>query len=756
MPNPLKFDPSHTTMLRKKYMADMKRRFAKISRAIQELIVEDDALGLITSKPLTFQQQVSKQAWRFKSDANKLKEYRRWLQQQIDAKILTVHAVSGQPWTATYAESAYRKGMMKAYTQVHKQALAGDVAFYEGGKAQFLREAFASPVSLSKIELMYTRAFDELKGVTSVMGQQMSRILTAGMIKGDGPRAIARELRKNVAIITKRRALVIARTEVIYAHAEGQLDAFERLGVKELGLMAEWMTAGDDRVCENCGALEGRIFTVEEARGMLPLHPNCFISGRIGVYTSKGWKFIKSIQINDLVLTHKGRFCKVIQIYHTPKQLPDVVRLYVTKEHYLTMTSEHPVLIDGNWIPAKDISKGQTIHILASVCEQCGEGVPYFKRFCDKVCSGRYVSDRDNWGDEQQKEDLNNRIGITMKEWWDTHPEKKKERSIATSQQMVRQYSDPVFYEKQCLMLKDPIRRKNHSKKMKGNYDIGRMDGKKITRAAHKVTRRMAKEGRCPLCRFDVREKIRLVTNTPEIRKQSSERMRQNNPMYIPGVAKKVVKKNRKRLLLHPETHPNMVMAKRGFISSLERNMKCILESKGLRFVHQYSIGRYFIDFVLPKYKLAIEVDGLYWHQDKEKDLKRQRYIERKGWTVIRFDENQMKNIQNVKDELNRVLMNHNKQYHFLDMKIVKVEKWRIKRNRTLFNFSVEDDESYIAKGFVVHNCRCAWTPYLKGISKRKTKEEIRRKLRTAIPRWPSTKRKIKAKAKKAKAKIKK
>ena len=275
MRNPLKRDPSRTTSLRKRYMADMKRRFSKVSRAIQELIVKDDALGLITSVPVTFQQQVSKQAWRFKSDANKVKEYRKWLQQQIDAKILTVHAISGQPWTATYAESAYRKGMTKAYTQVHKQALAGDVAFYEGGKAQFLREAFASPISLSKIELIYTRAFDELKGVTAAMGQQMSRILTNGMIKGDGPRTIARELRKNVATITKTRAIVIARTEVIYAHAEGQLDSFERLGVKELGLMAEWMTAGDSRVCENCGALEGHIFTVEEARGMLPLHPNC-------------------------------------------------------------------------------------------------------------------------------------------------------------------------------------------------------------------------------------------------------------------------------------------------------------------------------------------------------------------------------------------------------------------------------------------------------------------------------------------------
>jgi len=256
-------------------MADMKRRFTAVSKAIQELIVGDDALGLDISKPLTFMQQVPKQAWRFKSDANKVKAYRKWLQQQIDAKILSIDALSGKPWSAVYAESAYRKGMMRAYTQVHKEALAKDIAFYEGGKAQFLREAFAAPVVLSKIELIYTRAFDELKGVTAVMGQQMSRILANGLIKGDGPRTIARELRNNVADITKKRALVIARTEVIYAHAEGQLDSFERLGVEEVGLMAEWMTAGDDRVCESCGALEGEVMTISEARGRIPLHPNC-------------------------------------------------------------------------------------------------------------------------------------------------------------------------------------------------------------------------------------------------------------------------------------------------------------------------------------------------------------------------------------------------------------------------------------------------------------------------------------------------
>ena len=261
-------------MLRNRYIADMKRRFSKVSRAIQQLVVVEDVFGLVRTMPFTIMIMQERQAFRFKADSNKVKAYRKWLQQQIDANILTVDAVSGKPWTATYAESAYRKGMLRSYIEVHKEVLAEDKVFYEGGKAQFLRDAFAAPVSLSKVELLYTRAFDELKGVTEVMGQQMSRILADGMVQGDGPAAIARNLRKNVVNITNTRAKVIARTEVIRAHAEGQLDAFERLGVEELDLMAEWSAAVT--ACEECAAYAADSpYKVDEAHGMIPLHPNC-------------------------------------------------------------------------------------------------------------------------------------------------------------------------------------------------------------------------------------------------------------------------------------------------------------------------------------------------------------------------------------------------------------------------------------------------------------------------------------------------
>ena len=103
----------------------------------------------------------------------------------------------------------------------------------------------------------------------------MGRILSDGLIKGEGPAKIARSLTDNIKKMTRTRANVIARTEIIHAHAEGQLDSFQRLNIEEVSAMVEWSTAGDDRVCEQCLSLEGETFTIEEARGQIPLHPNC-------------------------------------------------------------------------------------------------------------------------------------------------------------------------------------------------------------------------------------------------------------------------------------------------------------------------------------------------------------------------------------------------------------------------------------------------------------------------------------------------
>jgi hypothetical protein len=55
-----------------------------VSRAIEELVVADDAFGLKSSiSPFQLLQQVPTSAWRFKSNAQKVTAYRKWLDTQI-------------------------------------------------------------------------------------------------------------------------------------------------------------------------------------------------------------------------------------------------------------------------------------------------------------------------------------------------------------------------------------------------------------------------------------------------------------------------------------------------------------------------------------------------------------------------------------------------------------------------------------------------------------------------------------------------
>lgn len=43
------------------------------------------------------------------------------------------------------------------------------------------------------------------------------------------------------------------------------------------------------------------------------------------------------------------------------------------------------------------------------------------------------------------------------------------------------------------------------------------------------------------------------------------------------------------------------------------------------------------IDIAIPDLEIAIEFDGSYWHQNKEKDLERQKILEEQGWKFIRY-----------------------------------------------------------------------------------------------------------------------
>ena len=71
--------------------------------------------------------------------------------------------------------------------------------------------------------------------------------------------------------------------------------------------------------------------------------------------------------------------------------------------------------------------------------------------------------------------------------------------------------------------------------------------------------------------------------------------------------------------------------------SPIEYHTWCCIRSFGKAPLYpQYPVGRYFSDFGNPVVKVALECDGREWHQDKEKDLRRDTEFKKLGWSVYR------------------------------------------------------------------------------------------------------------------------
>ena len=85
----------------------------------------------------------------------------------------------------------------------------------------------------------------------------------------------------------------------------------------------------------------------------------------------------------------------------------------------------------------------------------------------------------------------------------------------------------------------------------------------------------------------------------------------------------------------------------------IERMVRVALDELGISYQQEYTIGRgkgqkrnhfYSIDFYLPDSSIALEVDGSYWHQNKqEHDRERDTWLATKGITTIRITDEELK-----------------------------------------------------------------------------------------------------------------
>ena len=79
----------------------------------------------------------------------------------------------------------------------------------------------------------------------------------------------------------------------------------------------------------------------------------------------------------------------------------------------------------------------------------------------------------------------------------------------------------------------------------------------------------------------------------------------------------------------------------------------------GYQFMRQKPIGEYIVDFYCSSLKLVIEIDGES-HTDRfDYDMKRQRFLESLGFTVLRFNDIDLKkDLSNVLSPIEGWILN--------------------------------------------------------------------------------------------------
>jgi very-short-patch-repair endonuclease len=63
-----------------------------------------------------------------------------------------------------------------------------------------------------------------------------------------------------------------------------------------------------------------------------------------------------------------------------------------------------------------------------------------------------------------------------------------------------------------------------------------------------------------------------------------------------------------------------------------------------VHFRNQHAIGNYIVDFCAPRRKLVIELDGSQHLEQQEYDEERTKYLEARGYRVLRFWNNEVLN----------------------------------------------------------------------------------------------------------------
>lgn len=277
-------DPTGTTILRRRFGAAFYKRFQIIKKLVKQGVGEEDRLSLSDTDPTSGADMLPRRVGGNvppaddppdvgdlppqlpPAEVDKLDLFQEWYEESYD-NIVVGPSTENAEWSEKYIRYAYEKGVNDADTHL------GQIDVDPGQ----LGATFDMPVHKRMIRQLLQQNYNAIDGLGDATKREIGRVLADGLVEGVNPKEAARRINDRVDKVGLTRARVHARTQTIKTYNEASLTRYEQaLGSDgEVTARAEWLTAGDSRVCERCRQMQGRTFTIKKARGMIPLHPQC-------------------------------------------------------------------------------------------------------------------------------------------------------------------------------------------------------------------------------------------------------------------------------------------------------------------------------------------------------------------------------------------------------------------------------------------------------------------------------------------------
>lgn len=263
-----RYDPTRTIGLRNAWARETSRRFDKLAASVRATVALRDYFGLERN---IFQSSTGFQGHYASVTSESVRDFLSWFDNEAMNIVLES---SPEPWTNLYARSAYQRGLIRGRQELIRVGMK--IPKLNGVGEGLV--AFNNPSHLKKVGLLYVRVYNELKGAVAAMSQQVGRTLTQEATSDIGPDELASSLIRAIMgsstsspVSPARRGELIARTETIRAHHVASIQEYRNWDIGMVRFLAEEV---NDVACR-CKNFQGKEFSLDEAEGMIPVHPLC-------------------------------------------------------------------------------------------------------------------------------------------------------------------------------------------------------------------------------------------------------------------------------------------------------------------------------------------------------------------------------------------------------------------------------------------------------------------------------------------------